>query len=227
MSAHHHHSPPLSAQPKTPTFHSRINRHILSNPTSSPSPHHLTPSELLILIFALGILVALVSWLVWIMLEFCITFVREKVDDLDLGKRMRRDRQRVEETPRRAVHAGVVLGKMGLGGLAVVGGRIFGGRSEREGQRGHQEGDEGRGLLGASGEEQRGGYGIFDARQGYGYYEGMLYPSGSGQDRLKYTDGQSESSGCVGPLHGHREECVGQERRWSRIMERAADETER
>ncbi|KAG4431345.1 hypothetical protein IFR05_013177 [Cadophora sp. M221] len=205
MSAHHHHTP-LSPQPKTPTFHSRINRHALSNTSSPSSPehHHLTPSELLILIFALGILVALVSWLVWIMLEFCITFVREKVDDMDIGKKFRRDRERAEETPRRAINAGLVLGKMGLGGLAEIGGRVFGGR---------REGEEGRGLLGAGVEgngQARGGYGIFDARQVYGYHEGMLYPSGSGQDRLKYTDGMSESSGCVGPLHGHREECVGE-----------------
>ncbi|KAH6711211.1 hypothetical protein BKA61DRAFT_738047 [Leptodontidium sp. MPI-SDFR-AT-0119] len=215
MSAHHHHTP-LSPQPKTPTFHSRINRHALSNTSSPSSPehHHLTPSELLILVFALGILVALVSWLVWIMLEFCITFVKEKVDDIDLGGKFRLHRQRAEEAPRRAVSAGLVLGKMGLGGLAEIGGRVFGGRREGEGHGNHGEG-EGRGLLGASGEEEghgyaRGGYGIFDARPVYGYHEGMLYPSSSGQDRLKYTDGMSESSGCVGPLHGHKEECVGE-----------------
>ena len=139
------------------------------------------------------------------MVEFCITFVKEKVDDMDLGKRLRNDRHRVEETPRRALDKGVWVGKMGLGGLTEIGGRIFGGRRE-EGERG--------GLLGANregeGESAGGGYGGADGRQGYGYYEGMLYPSASGQDRLKYTDGQSESSGCAGPLHGHREDCVGE-----------------
>ncbi|KAK0109644.1 hypothetical protein ONS95_002325 [Cadophora gregata] len=215
MSAHHHHSP-LTPQPKTPTFHSRINRHALtsSNSPTSPSHHHLTPSELLILIFALGVLVALVSWLVWIMVEFCITFVKEKVDDMDFGKRMRRDRHRAEQAPKKALDAGVVFTRMGLGGLAEIGGRIFGGRRNGEnGHEGHGEGcEEGRGLLGEEreGNGARCGYGIFDGRQGYGYHEGMLYPSGTGPDRLKYADGASESSGCVGPLHGHREECVGE-----------------
>ncbi|PVH78173.1 hypothetical protein DL98DRAFT_656247 [Cadophora sp. DSE1049] len=223
MSAHHHHhSPlsPLSPQPKTPTFHSRINRHSLTSdntlPINPPEHHHLTPSELLILIFALGVLVALVSWLAWIMLEFCITFVKEKVDDMDLGKRMRRDRYRAEQVPKRVVDKGVVFGRMGLGGLAEIGGRIFGGRGIRDGENGHEghgEGcEEGRGLLSAEreGNGARCGYGIFEGRQGYGYHEGMMYPSSTGQDRLKYADGASESSGCVGPLHGHREECVGE-----------------
>lgn len=144
------------------------------------------------------------------MLEFCITFVKEKVDDMDIGKRMRRDRHRAEEAPRRAVHAGAVLGKMGLGGLVDIGGKIFGGRPAREEGWGNV-GEEERGLLGGEEEEGRArGYGGSDGRMGYGYHEGMLYPSGSGQDRLKYGDGMSESSGCVGPLHGHKEECVGE-----------------
>ncbi|KAH7409153.1 hypothetical protein BKA64DRAFT_664262 [Cadophora sp. MPI-SDFR-AT-0126] len=221
MSAHHHHSTlsqlsPLRPQPKTPTLHSRINRHSLTSGSTSstnPSTHHLTPFELLILIFALGILVALVSWLVWIMLEFCITFVKEKVDDMDLGKRMRKDRHKAEQVPKRIVDKGVVFGRMGLGGLKDIGGIIFGGRMVGENGHGrHREGcEEGRGLLGAGqeGNGARCGYGIFDGRQGYGYHEGMLYPSSSGQDRLKYADGTSESSGCVGPLHGHREDCIG------------------
>ncbi|KAL2068763.1 hypothetical protein VTL71DRAFT_15101 [Oculimacula yallundae] len=206
---HHEYTSP-GPRPKTPTFNSRINRHGYYDPTSYSAPeqqHHLTPSEMLIMIFALGILVALVSWLVWILVEFCITFVKEKVDDMDVGKRLRDDRHRAEETPKKAIKTGLVLGRMGLGGLAEIGGRIFGKKDE-----GRRLDEEWRGLLGGEGEGvESGGYGVFDERQGYGYHEGMIYPtsSSSAPNKMKYADGASESSGCVGPMYGHREECVG------------------
>ena len=154
------------------------------------------------------------------MVEFCITFVREKVDDMDIGKMIRQDIEGIEEAPERAVEDGVVAGKKVLSGLDEIKERIFRSRGRREGGaagdggesgcgRGVKKEDcgEGRRLLDAAG---RYGYGMFEGREEYGYHEGMMYPSSSGQDRLKYSDGTSESSGCVGPLHGHREGCVGE-----------------
>ncbi|CZT02463.1 uncharacterized protein RCO7_06284 [Rhynchosporium graminicola] len=209
--AQHNVYTPPSRQPKTPTFSSRINRHGHYNPSTSlpEQQHHLTPSEYMVLLFALGILVAVVSWLVWIMVEFCITFVNEKVDEMDIRKRFRDDRHRAEERTKKAGKAGVVLGKMGLGGLAEIGGRIFGRKEiEAKGER-RRKHEEWRGLLDEGRERlERGGYGDFDERHGYGYHEGVMYPSNSG-NIIRYADGTSESSGCVGPMHGHREECVG------------------
>lgn len=153
-------------------------------------------------------------------MEFCITLVREKVDDMDIGKMIRQDIEGIEEAPERAVEDGVVAGKKVLSGLDEIKERIFRSRGRREGGaagdggesgcgRGVKKEDcgEGRRLLDAAG---RYGYGMFEGGEGYGYHEGMMYPSSSGQDRLKYSDGASESSGCIGPLHGHREGCVGE-----------------
>ncbi len=145
------------------------------------------------------------------MLEHCVTFVREKLDDYDLGKRLRGDRHRAEQMPKRAFEVSKKLGNFGIGGLVSVREAIFGkGDGARPG-----EGEEHRGLLGLGrgGEQNNGrGYGIYEGR--YGYYEGMLYPSsfGVGHDgsRPEFADGMSESSGCVGPVHGHQEECVGE-----------------
>lgn len=139
------------------------------------------------------------------MLESLLTFAKEKFSDMDLGNRLRRDRHRAEQVPKRAFKISERVGKLGMGSLVSVGEAILGkgDGGRRDGERGEQ-----RRLLVAEGER---GYGVFEGR--YGYYEDMLYPSSFaiGQDsRPKYADGMSESSGCVGPLHGHREECVGE-----------------
>ncbi|KAI9046652.1 hypothetical protein LZ554_009394 [Drepanopeziza brunnea f. sp. 'monogermtubi'] len=208
------------SQPQTRAFRSRIHRHhhalantdtvpdYSTNPsiqtTNHSNSHPLAPFELAILLLALSILVALVSWLVWLMLEYCLAFAREQLNDLAVGRRARLDRYRGEQARTgKRFSLTESMEKMGLGNVAEIAGAIFG----------SGEGGNSKKLLH---ERDAGGY------SEYGYRAGVAHPSNhaGGEERPKYSDVASESSGCAGPMHGHREECVGectlQTRRWSR-----------
>lgn len=58
---------------------------------------HVTPVELIILMGALGILVALLCWLAWIIFTYVFQYVREKIDDYNIGKRAKAHARRREE----------------------------------------------------------------------------------------------------------------------------------
>ncbi|OWP07369.1 hypothetical protein B2J93_6148 [Marssonina coronariae] len=190
-SRNQHNNPlhPLHSLPRSPKLHSRIHRHALSNTTSTEHP--LTPCELVVLLFVLGILIALVCWLAWTMLEYCLTFAKEKTGDMETGKRMPRDQ--LVASRRNGISER--MASMGLGSVVDAVDAIFG--------RGENGSD--RRLL----SDREGGEGYRASEQAYGYREPSIYPSSLGQDRIGYADGMSESSGCVGPLHGHKEDCVG------------------
>ncbi|KAJ5035507.1 uncharacterized protein L3040_007974 [Drepanopeziza brunnea f. sp. 'multigermtubi'] len=211
LADNYHPHPNSPSQLKTRAFRSRIHRHhpALANTDTVPdynnnpsiqttnhsNSHPLASFELVILLLALSILVALVCWLLWLMLEYCLAFAREQLNDLAVGRRARQDRYRGEQArPGKRFSLSESMEKMGLGNVAEIAGAIFG----------SGEGGNSKKLL-----DDRGAGGYSE----YGYRGGVVHPSNhaGGEERPTYsTDATSESSGCAGPMHGHREECVGE-----------------
>jgi hypothetical protein len=62
---------------------------------------------MVLLFFAILALLALVIWLAWIALSYCMNIVREKMDDMSVGKQTK-DMNRAEQVPKKALN--VVLG---------------------------------------------------------------------------------------------------------------------
>jgi len=130
---------------------------------------------MLLLLVAIITLFALVIWLAWMAIRRCIKFTREKMDDLDVGKRAKKDVKKVEEAPKKIFKFGVDVGRAAKG---FIGGFIRGEQSgrEREGER--------RGLL-------------RDNWNGERVVEGWprgVYIQGYGYDRERYGDGTNDDT---------------------------------
>ncbi|KUJ15452.1 uncharacterized protein LY89DRAFT_670921 [Mollisia scopiformis] len=184
-----HTHPYPQTQPEYPTPY-----HAQAHPLQiSTAAMHVTPVEMVILMGALGILVALLCWIGWIIFTYVFQFVKDKIDDFNVGKRTRarvyRREQEIEDTPRK-------LGKA-VNTVATAAKHLFEGLTRSGGWR-DREGGERRGLLQ---EVER------EARQ-YGYHEGTLY-----EDRTRYVDGDgtSESTGSAKTTVTHRDDCGGQQ----------------
>lgn len=158
---------------------------------------HITPVEAIILIGTLGIMVALLAWLGWIIFIFVFQFVRDKIDDFNVGKRIRskaRRREReVENLPNEALEIGGKVAK----GVGTVAKSFFDALTRNENPR-DRKGGERRGLLNDGVNEEE--------PSSYGYYEGTVY-----QERGRYGvgDGTSESTGSGRTTVVHRDDCAG------------------
>lgn len=138
---------------------------------------------------ALGILVAVLCWLAWIIFTYVLQFIREKIDDYNIGKRAkahaRRREEQIENAPKTVVK---ILKK--IGGAAN---HVFEGLTRSGGWQEREFGGERRGLLqDAEWEPRR-----------FGYHEGTIYRDIDG-------DGTSESTGSGNTTVKHRDDCVGQ-----------------
>lgn len=168
----------------------------------TPASLHITPVEAIILIGALGIMVALLAWLGWIIFTFVFQFIRDKIDDFNVRKRIRSNARRreheIEDLPKMALTAGIKVAK----GVGTVAKGFFDALTRNEDWR-NREGGQRRGLLN-DGVNEEGGEG---KPRRYGYYEGTVY-----QERERYGagDGTSESTGSGKTTVVHRDDCGGQ-----------------
>jgi hypothetical protein len=115
MSAHfvhkHLHDRPTSHR-RSP-FHSSTTSqtHHLNRPHASGLGSIATPFEMVFLFFAILALLALVIWIAWIALSFCMKVVREKMDDMSVGKQTKKNMKRAEEAPKKALNIGLDVGR--------------------------------------------------------------------------------------------------------------------
>lgn len=168
----------------------------LDRPHSSSLSIIATLLERILLLSAILALFALVIWLAWIALSYCIKFARGKLDDLDVGAQTKKNVKRAEEAPKKAFQFGIDAGRTAKG---FFHGLVRGERGEDG--RGRQA--ERRGLLRHDTYEERVVTGIPRGTyiQGYGY------------DREWYGDGTNDSSSqrstsvSAGSSPKHKEDC--------------------
>jgi hypothetical protein len=128
-----------------------------------------------LLLVAILTLLALIIWLAWMALQQCITFTQEKMDDLDVGKRTKKDVKKAEEAPKKMFKLGIDFGRAAKGFLD--------GFVRRE-QRGSEWESERRGLLRDNENEGRGAVGLPRG----------VYIQGYGYDRERYGDGTNDTT---------------------------------
>jgi len=187
MSAHFVHlqkrSKPVSHQvsPLQPSS-TKSQVHHVDRPHTSGLGAIATPLEMFLLFVSVLALLALVIWLAWIALSHCITFVKGKMDDLDVGQQTKKNVRRAKEGPKKAFQFGLEFGRSAKGFLD---GMMNGGRDqERRGRRGER-----RGLLRHDDYEERVVTGIPRG----------IYIQGYGYDRERVGDGTDDNSSQGSP----------------------------
>ncbi|KAE8452487.1 hypothetical protein EG329_000389 [Mollisiaceae sp. DMI_Dod_QoI] len=144
---------------------------------------YVSPIEMIVLIGVIGILIALLCWLGWIVFNYAFRFIKEKID-CHIGKRVRfHDRRREQEIE----HATRFFGKVEKGiGKGVKG--LWDGLTKNEAWMKREFGErsallrENLNVHDGAGESRR-----------YGYHEGMVF---NDQERGMYMDGDGTSENC-------------------------------
>jgi hypothetical protein len=130
---------------------------------------------MVLLFFAILALLALVVWLAWIALSYCMNIVREKMDDMSVGKQTKKNMNRAEQVPKKALKFGTGVGRTAKQLLdKFLNSTCDYGRRGREGER--------RALLRE---------GTYEERVVTGIPRGVFI-HGYGYDRERYGDGTND-----------------------------------
>ncbi|KAN0090203.1 hypothetical protein V8E51_018782 [Hyaloscypha variabilis] len=148
-----------------------------------------TPLEMFFLFISILALLAVVIWLAWIAISHCITVVKTKVDDLDVGQQTKKNVKRAKEVPKKVLEIGLDVGRTAKAFLdGVLKNQSGEERSRRQGER--------RGLLRNE---------AYDERIVTGIPRGV-HVEGYGYDRERDGDGTNDNS-------SHRSTSISVERK--------------